>query len=251
MDFLNKIYNEDCLETMKRIPDGSIDLMLTDPPYGITQNSWDLAPDLSKIWMEWERILKPNGAWIFTASQPFASDLIMSRRVFFRYDLIWNKIGKATGFLNANKMPLRTHEHILVFYRTLPTYNPQKTSGNKNHSKGSHSRGKKQTNNNYGKFDQLFESEPTNDKFPLSVLNFNSVHPPIHPTQKPIDLMRWLILTYTNEKETVFDGYMGSGTTAIACIIEKRKFTGSELNNRYYELATKRIELELSQPKLF
>ena len=248
---LNKIYNEDCIETLKRIPDGCIDLLLQDVPYGLTQNDWDKMPNLSIIWEEWLRITKQNGAMVFTAQQPFTSDLIESKRELFRYDLIWYKQGKATGFLNANRMPLRIHEEIIVFYRKLPTYNPQKLKGKENHSKGSHSRGKKQTNNNYGDFDQSFESPPTDDKFPLSVVEFASVHPPIHPTQKPVDLMRWLIKTYTNEEETVFDGYMGSGTTAVACIKEKRNWIGSEISKEYCELAEKRIAVYLNQTTLF
>lgn len=237
-----KLLNEDCYETLMQLEDCSIDLLLQDPPYGVTKNQWDKAPDLAKMWQQWLRVIKPNGAIIFMAQQPFATDLINSQRKLFRYDLIWNKKGKAGGFLNANDMPMRTHEHILVFYRSLPTYNPQKTKGKPNNSKGSHHRGKKQTNNNYGKFDQSFESPPTNDKFPLSVLEFNRVHPPIHPTQKPIHLMRWLIRSYTNKGETVFDGYAGSGTTALACIEEDRNFIGSEINTKYFDTAMKYID---------
>lgn len=244
------LHNEDCYETLLRMEDGSVDMLLQDCPYGVTQNVWDKAPDLPKMWEQWLRVIKPNGAIVFTAQQPFVSDLIESQRSLFRYDIIWWKLGKATGFLNANRMPLRIHEHILVFYKQLPTYNPQKLKGKPNHSKGSHSRGKKQTNNNYGNFDQSFQSPPTDDKFPLSIVEFASVHPPIHPTQKPVDLMRWLIRTYTNENETVFDGYTGSGTTALACVDEKRNFIGSELEKKYYEMATELIENEKAQLKL-
>jgi site-specific DNA-methyltransferase (adenine-specific) len=242
--------NEDCIDTLKKINDASIDLILQDPPYGVTQNKWDIAPDLDLMWGEWLRVIKNNGAIIFTAQQPFVTDLINSQRNYFRYDLIWEKIGKATGFLNANRMPLRNHEHILVFYKNLPTYNPQKVKGNKNHRKGNNSRGKKQTNNNYGDFDQSFESEPTDDKFPLSVLSFKSVHPPEHPTQKPIDLMRWLIRTFTNEGSTVFDGYSGVGTTAVACLMENRNFIGAEISQDYHKLAIKRITEQQAQPTL-
>ena len=175
----------------------------------------------------------------------------MSNRKHFRYDLIWYKLGKSTGFLNANKMPLRSHEHIIIFYKELPTYNPQKVKGRPNHSKGSHSRGNKQTNNNYGTFDQTFQSPPIDDKFPLSVVEFASVHPPIHPTQKPVDLMRWLIKTYTNEGERIFDGYSGSGTTALACIKEKRSFIGSEMKKEYYDMAHKLIDEAQMQYSFF
>lgn len=245
-----KTYNECCKKTLSRLDDNSIDLMLTDTPYGVTQNKWDVLPDLSFMWKEWERVVKPNGAFIFTATMAFAAKLIMSNEKLFRYDLIWHKKGKSTGFLNANRMPLRSHELILVFYNKLPTYNPQKTKGRPNNSRGSHSRGKKQTNNNYGKFDQSYHSCPTNDKFPKSILEFKSVHPPIHPTQKPVDLFRWLIRTYTNKHNTVFDGYFGSGTTPIACIAEGRNFIGSELNEEYFKLADNRIKAKLAQPEL-
>ena len=159
------LHNQDCYETLCNLQDGSVDFLLQDPPYGVTQNEWDKIPDLAKMWEQWLRVVKPNGAIVFTAQQPFVSDLIESQRRLFGYDLIWYKQGKATGFLNANRMPLRIHEHILVFYKELPTYNPQKLKGKPNHSKGSHSRGKKQTNNNYGKFDQSFQS-------PQQTINF-------------------------------------------------------------------------------
>lgn len=240
----------DCLEMLREMPDGCVDLLLQDIPYGVTQNTWDAMPNLQLMWEQWLRVTKLNGAMIFTAQQPFTSDLINSQRKLFRYDLIWYKQGKATGFLNANRMPLRIHEEIIVFYRELPTYNPQKLKGRPNNSKGSNSRGKKQTNNNYGSFDQTFQSPPTDDKFPLSIIEIASVHPPIHPTQKPVDLMRWLIKTYTNEGEVVFDGYAGSGTTAVACEIENRVFCGAEVSPEYFDIANKRIAKEKSQLKI-
>jgi site-specific DNA-methyltransferase (adenine-specific) len=247
---VNKIYNEDCLETLKRLPDSSIDLMLTDPPYNVTRNEWDKPIDLDVLWLEWHRVVKPNGAIVITSQQPFTTDLINSNRKYFRYDLIWEK-SRCTGFLNANKMPMRSHEHILVFYKELPIFNPQKTKGNPNHiSNGKiSSKGK---NNNYGKFEQLARFR-TEDKFPKSVIYFEQNDPNviIHPTQKSLDLFRWLVLSYSNENDLVFDGYMGSGTTAMACIEENRRFLGSELNKEYYDKATKRIEIKQSQPSLF
>lgn len=234
------LYNEDCLETMKRIPDGSVDLLLQDTPFGCTQNEWDIKPNFAEMWPEWERIIKDNGAMIFFGTQPFASELILSRAGLFRYDLIWEK-DKSTGFLNANKMPLRSHEHILVFYKMLPTYNPQKTYGHKPSNKNGATK-KEQTN--YGKFDVVISGGST-ERQPKSVIYqnvHNSQHDIEHPTQKPVDLMRYLILTYSNKGDTVFDGYSGSGTTAHACLVEGRKFVGSELDKTYYEKSVKRLK---------
>jgi site-specific DNA-methyltransferase (adenine-specific) len=184
---------------------------------------------------------------IFFATQPFASELILSNQKNFRYDLIWYK-ALGTGFLNANKMPMRNHEHILVFYRKLPTYNPQKYVG-KMKDKGSK---ESRTTTNYGTF------KPTvsrNDEyFPQSVIDFSNgdrTSEADHPTQKPTALIRYLIQTFSNENDLVFDGYMGSGTTAHACILEKRNFIGAEMNKEYYEKSMKRLELELCQTKLF
>tara|TARA_R110002124_G_C8831077_1_gene504721 strand:+ start:181 stop:927 length:747 start_codon:yes stop_codon:yes gene_type:complete len=245
-----ELYNEDCFETMKRIETGSVDLLLQDTPFGCTQNEWDVKPDFAKMWIEWERITKPNAAMIFFGTQPFASELILSRAGLFRYDIIWQK-SRPTGFLNANKMPLRSHEIILVFYRTLPTYNPVMTKGKPNHvSNGKIS--KKTANNNYGNFGTTIQ-KLTDQKHPQSVIYFEQQDPNKldHPTQKPIDLIRYLIKTYSNEGDLVFDGYSGSGTTAEACIIEKRSFKGSELNKKYYDKSKKRIDLRMKQTVLF
>lgn len=242
--------NKDCLELLRDLPDGSVDLMLQDPPYGVTQNEWDKEPFLPLMWAEWERVLKPNGAWIFTAQQPFVSSLITSRAGFFKYDIIWEK-SRPTGFLNANRMPLRSHEHILVFYRQLPTYNPQMERGKPNHvANGKMS--KRTANNNYGDFGSTIQVA-TENKHPKSVIFFEQQDPNkiVHPTEKPVDLFRWLIKTYTNEGDTVFDGYSGSGTTALACIAEKRKFIGCELNADYYSIAQRRIKEESSKLVLF
>lgn len=245
-----QLYNEDCIQTMQRIEAGSIDLMLTDPPYGVTQNEWDKEPFLPLMWTEWERILKPNGAWVFTAQQPFVSRLITSRAGFFRYDIIWEK-SRPTGFLNANRMPLRSHEHIIVFYRQLPTYNPQMEKGKPNHvSNGKMS--KTNANNNYGDFGNTIQVA-TENKHPKSVIYFEQQDPNkiLHPTEKPVDLFRWLLRTYSNENDLVFDGYSGSGTTAAACVKEKRRFIGAEMSKEYFDKSVERLELLRSQPELF
>lgn len=244
---INKIYNEDCLETLKRLPDNSIDLLLQDPPFGVTQNEWDIKPNLQTMWQEWNRVSKDNTAMIFFATQPFASELILSNRTNFRYDIIWYK-ALGTGFLNANKMPMRNHEHILLFYRKLPTYNPQMEVGKKR-IKGSK---KNNSSSNYGNFKG--QTKVDDLYFPQSVVDFTNgdrTKENDHPTQKPLDLIRYLIVTYSNENDIVFDGYMGSGTTAHACILENRKFIGSEMQENYFKNSLKRIEAELSQPRLF
>lgn len=244
-----QLYNENCKETLKRLPDGSVDLMLQDTPFGVTQNDWDISPNFAEMWLEWERVLKPDGVWLFFGTLPFAASLISSRLGFFRYDIVWQK-DRPSGFLNANKMPLRSHELILVFYRSLPTYNPQKTQGHK--PSNINGRAKKEQTN-YGNFESIIKGNQT-DRHPTSVLKVN-VHNSqdgfIHPTQKPVKLIRWLIKTYSNKGETVFDGYSGSGTTAVACIKEQRNFIGSEINQDYFEKSIKRIEHEKSQLVLF
>ena len=241
------LYNEDCLETMAKIETGSVDLLLQDTPFGCTQNEWDIKPNFPVMWQEWERIIKDNGAMIFFGTQPFASELILSRSAFFRYDLIWFK-ALGSGFLNANKMPMRNHEHILVFYKKLPTYNPQMKIG-KMRTKGST---KSNTSTNYG--DYKGQTKVDDQYFPQSVLDFTNgdrTSESDHPTQKPLDLMRYLVRTYSNEGDLVFDGYSGSGTTAHACIKEGRKFLGSELNKEYYEKSVKRLHNAISQPEMF
>jgi DNA modification methylase len=249
-DYLNQVIQGDCLEVMGGIPDKSVDLVLTDPPYGCTHNEWDNRVNTSSLFSELWRIAKTNAPIIMTSREPFTSELILNQGKLFRYDLIWFKKGKATGFLNANKMPLRSHENILVFYQQLPIFHPQKTIGETNHSKGSHSRGKKQTNNNYGEFDQTFQGPPTTDKFPISVLEFNAVHPPIHPTQKPVELMQYLIKTYSDDGATILDPFFGSGTTGVAAKLLGRQFIGIEISEKYCEIARKRIDATLVNKKL-
>lgn len=252
MDFLNKIFNEDCYQTLQRLADGTVDLLLQDTPFGVTQNEWDIKPDFNLMWEQWNRVTKENGAMIFFATQPFASELILSNAKNFRYDLIWYK-ALGTGFLNANKMPMRNHEHILLFYRKLPTYNPQMGIGLRKKGNRKHDR----NGTNYGRFATEGTSNYFDDegkRFPQSVIDFSNgdrTSENDHPTQKPLDLIRYLVKTYSNENEIVFDGYMGSGTTAVACAVENRTYIGSELNTEYFEASTKRIQNETSQFKIF
>lgn len=247
-----QLYNQDCLDLLGEIDTGSVDLLLQDTPFGCTQNEWDIKPDFQVMWKQWERVIKDNGAMIFFGTQPFASELIFSRLELFRYDLIWYK-RLGSGFLNANKMPMRNHEHILIFYKSLPTYNPQKGTGNRKKFNRKHDR----NGTNYGRFATEGTTQPYDDegkRHPQSVIDISNgdrQNESEHPTQKPLDLIRYLIRTYSNENDLVFDGYSGSGTTAAACIKEKRRFIGSELSKEYFDKSVERLELLRSQPELF
>lgn len=244
---MHEFYNEDCLDTLKRCQDKSVQLLLQDPPFGVTQNEWDIAPDLPAMWPEWERVIADNGAMLFFATQPFATDLIASNRKLFRYDLIWYK-PLGTGFLNANRMPMRNHEYILVFYKSLPVYNPQMTVGKRRKKglKGS------SLSDNYGKFVPL--EKINNTYHPQSVIEFtngDNTKENDHPNQKPIDLIRYLILTYSNPGDLVFDGYLGSGTTLIASMEEGRQFIGAENKDSYFACILKRFDIQKAKQKLF
>ena len=255
---LDNIYNMDCLEGMKRIPDGTIDAVICDLPYGVLNGeseggSWDTIIPFEPLWAEYRRVCKPTAAIVLFAQGMFTADLMHSNPKMWRYNLIWKKGERVSGFLNASRMPLRNHEDIVIFYDKLPTYNPQMRTGFPNHTRG-HGGGKLK-NGCYGKFDPLARSEViTDEKFPLSIIDIereHDVNKQFHPTQKPVDLLRYLVLTYTNEGDTVLDNCMGSGTTAIACIKEKRHFIGFELNKEYFDKACKRIKVEQQQLSLF
>jgi site-specific DNA-methyltransferase (adenine-specific) len=240
---LNRIYQRDCLEGMRDIPDKSIDMILCDLPYGTTRNKWDSVIPFEPLWKHYERIIKDRGAIVLTAAQPFTSALVMSNPGLFKYDLVWEK-SQATGFLNAKKMPLRKHESILVFYKKLPTYNPQYSEGKPYVAKKSADKNK----GNYGKFsDNITVSDGR--RYPVSVLPFKNGGKTHHPTQKPVKLFEYLIRTYSNEGEIVLDNCMGSGTTAVAAIRSNRKFIGFELEPEYVEIANKRISDELKTIK--
>ena len=238
----NRIHNGDCLQLMKEIPAKSVDMILCDLPYGTTQNKWDSVIPLDLLWAEYERVIKDNGAIVLFGAQPFTSELVMSNPKLFRYSLVWEK-NKSTGFLNANKMPLRIHEDILVFYKKLPTYNPQKTTGHKPANRYT-----KHTSDgtNYGKTKKGIKGGGQTDRHPTSVLKFpvmnNDNDSKFHPTQKPVPLYEWLIQSYTNEGETVLDNCSGAGTLAFACLNQNRNFICIEQNEEYYEESVKRLE---------
>ena len=277
----NEIIQGDCLEIMKEIPDGSIDMICCDLPYEVLHKNnphaqWDRLIPFEPLWEQYERIIKDNGAILLFAQGMFTAKLMLSNPRLWRYNLIWDKC-RVTGFLNANRMPLRCHEDICVFYKSLPVYNPQYIDGKPNHSRGT---GKhKKTNNCYGKYvettgnavdttavgkrdyqgrtyervPRVETTVPEGKKLPRSIIQIKKEHEStvFHPTQKPVELLRWLIRTYTNEGSIVLDNCCGSGTTAIAAIREKRKFICIEKDPKYFEIAEKRIKEEMREPRFF
>ena len=238
-----KLYNADCSEAMSELKDRSIDMILTDLPYGLTRNSQDVTIAFDKLWSQYERIIKDGGCIALFAQGLFYIDLVNSNRKLFRYDLVWNK-RLVSGFLNARKMPLRQHEQIAIFYKKLPTYNPQFSKGKPLHAKGNVKQGTIPKNNNYG---AMVVTEnlraDSRDKYPTSILSFDKVHPSIakHRTEKSIPLLEYLLRTYTNEGDLVLDSCMGSGTTGVACLNTGRRFIGMEIDKEQFEIATKRI----------
>ena len=234
----------DCLELMKDIPDKSIDLILCDLPYGTTRNSWDEVIPFDKLWAQYNRIIKDNGAILLFAQGKFYINLVNSNMKMFRYDLVWDK-ELVSGFLNAKRMPLRRHEQVAVFYKHLPTYNPQFTQGKPLHSKGTSYKEKELTNNNYGDFKATNDDRAgSTEKYPISIMKFQKPHPSVcvHPTEKPVALLEYLVKTYTNEGDVVLDNCMGSGSTGVACQNTNREFIGMELDEDYYKLACERIK---------
>ena len=227
----------DCLERMKEIPDGSVDMILADPPYGTTACKWDTVIPLDKMWEQLKRIIKPSGAIVMTASQPFTTALIGSNLKDFRYCLVWEKT-IATNFMVLKKQPAKKHEDICVFYRSQPTYNPQMEAGIPYSDKP-----RKRTVGVHGGAETTkaaIINEGT--RYPSSIQKFsNGNNGTVHPTQKPVALMEYLIKTYTQEGETVLDFVMGSGTTGIACKNTGRKFIGIEKDAGYFEIAKQRL----------
>ncbi len=238
-----QLYKGDCLKIMPSIADKSVDMILCDLPYGATKNINDKRLDFVPLWREYKRIVKDNGCIALFAQGEFYIDLTHSNKRMFRYDLVWDKV-LTTGFLNAKRMPLRQHEQIAIFYKKLPTYNPQFTQGKPLHGKGVAYKTKELTNNNYGKFNATDDTRKgVTDKYPTSILRFAKSHPSVakHITEKPIALLEYLIKTFTNENETVLDNCMGSGSTGVACVNTNRNFIGIELNDVHFENAKKRI----------
>ena len=234
-----KLLQGDCLELMKDIPDKSIDLILCDLPYGTTHNKWDNVIPMEPLWEQYNRIIKEHGAIVLFSQMPFGASLIMSNPKMFRYEWIWEK-NQAVGFLNAKKMPLRKHENILVFYKHLPTYNPQ---GLIKLDEPIQEEGRANRNGkNYGVADKSFIRTHTN--YPTDIITF-SKDAGYHPTQKPVDLLEYLIKTYTNEGDVVLDNCMGSGSTGVACKNTNREFIGMELDEKYFKVACERLGIQV------
>lgn len=248
---MQQLYHGDCLEVMKKLDAKSIDMILCDLPYGITaRNKWDEVIPFEPLWKEYNRITKDNAAIVLFGAGMFTAKLMMSNPKMWRYNLIWEKT-QPTGFLNANRMPLRSHEDICVFYKKLPTYNPQKTTGHERKvSKATHKVGSK-LSTDYGVYG--FADYDSTERFPRSILEYpeemdsiltcskDTQQTALHPTQKPVALLEWLIRTYTNGGATILDNCMGSGSTGVACMNTGRNFIGIELDPEYYSVALKRI----------
>lgn len=241
---LDHIYNMDCLEGMKLIPDGSVDAIICDLPYGTTDNQWDSIIPLDQLWAQYKRIIKKDGAIVLFAQCPFDKILGCSNLAWLKYEWIWEK-EMGTGFLNAKYAPMKNHENILVFYQKHPTYNPQMRKGEPYKCK----RGSASTN--YANKNTDVVTISNGERYPLTILRFDRDRDAFHPTQKPVDLLRYLVKTYTNWGDTILDNCMGSGTTAVACIKEKRHFIGFELNKEYYDKACQRIDAAQRQLTLF
>jgi len=239
------LYEGDCLEIMPTLPDKSINLILSDLPYGITsRNKWDVVIPFDKLWEQYERVIRDSGVIILTASGLFTADLMKSNKSIWRYNLVWEKT-TPTGFLNANRMPLRIHEDILVFYKSLPTYNPQKTTGHpRKVSTAKHKINCKETSNysNHG-----LTTYDSTDRFPTSVLKFptDKQKKSLHPTQKPVSLFEYLINTYTNAGDTVLDNCAGSGTTGVAAERCGRHSIMIEKEPQYCEIIRNRMKESL------
>jgi len=241
-----ELHQGDCLEVMKSIPDNSVDMILADPPYGTTACKWDTIIPFEPMWANLKRIVKPNGAIVLTASQPFTSALVMSNVKMFKYDWTWQK-PKGTGHLNAKKMPMRDKEDVLVFYASQCTYNPQMTSGTAYKNKAGDPTKSTSMTESYGAYTNK-RTDNLGTRYPKQVLAMPVVERgSVHPTQKSVELMEYLIKTYTNEGETVLDFTMGSGTTGVAAANTGRRFIGIELEQKYFDIAAER----LSQGMLF
>ena len=243
-----KLYQGDCLELMKNIEDKSINCIICDLPYGVTsKNKWDTIIPYEPLWKEYKRIIKDNGPIILFGQDKFTAKTMLSNEKMHRYNLIWNKV-LTSGFLNAGRMPLREHEDIMIFYKKLPTYNPQFTEGKPLHGMGEKFKKVKNNNNNYNDFNSCnnpsANREGDTKKYPKSILTFPrpASSKMLHPTEKPVELLEYLIKTYSNENDVILDNCMGSGSTGVACLNTNRRFIGIELDEKYFNIAKDRLE---------
>jgi len=235
---INKVHLGDCLELMRVIPDGSIDMILCDLPYGTTQCKWDTVIPFDKLWAQYNRITKENGAIVLTASQPFTSVLIASNLKNYRFNFIYEKT-KATGFLGAKKRPLNNYEDVAVFYKKQPSYNPQMTAAEKIYKRGEVKRKKSDC---YGE-EKDFKQSDSGLRYPKRIIRFENANTRniVHPTQKPVALFEYLIKTYTNEGDVVLDNCAGSGTTGEACINTNRNYILMEKEEKYFDIINDRL----------
>lgn len=242
---LDTIYNMDCIDGMKSLPDKSIDMILCDLPYGTTQCKWDVIIPFADLWEQYKRIIKDNGAIVLTSAQPFTSLLISSNIELFKYNWIWEK-SKATGYLNSKKRPMVAHEDVLVFAKKQTKYNPQMVQGEPYYKGKAH-----RPTDVYGEQKEILVENKDGLRYPRTVQYFKTAESEgkvYHPTQKPISLFEYLIKTYTDEGDVVLDNCMGSGTTAIACKNTNRHYIGYEKDEKYFNIINERIS-ELSKIK--
>lgn len=236
------LHHGDCLEVMRGIASGSVDLILCDLPYGTTQNKWDSIIPLDALWSQWNRLLRNGGAVVLTATQPFSSILVLSNLPDFKYEWVWRK-SRVTGVLNAKHQPLRQHEVVLVFCKGKTIYNAQGVVDCNKRAGTGRASGKVASSTNYGAITPTADGsyQQTQTNWPRSILDIPSVGNTVHPTQKPVALMEYLIRTYTNEGDTVLDNCLGSGTTGVAALASGRRFIGIERDPEYFAIASKRI----------
>ena len=246
-----QLIHGDCLEKMKDIPDKSIDMILCDLPYGTTACKWDVVIPFEPLWAQYKRLIKDNGAIVLTASQPFTSALVMSNPKMFRYEWVWIK-AKPSNFLMGKKQPMKYTENILIFYKKQPTYNPimikRDEKNKRNNKKCGYLKYEALGLNEDNKYADRLKAGMNDYIYPRNYLYFsqNTKVKYVHPTQKPVALLEYLIKTYTLEGETVLDNCAGSGSTAIACLNTNRNFIGIEKDDKYFEIAKKRIEEHLT-----
>ena len=235
----NIIYNGDCIEGMKILPDNSVDMVLTDPPYGTTCNKWDTVVDMDVFWKEIKRVTKKNSAILIFTQMPFTATVVMSNPKMFRYEWICEK-ANATGFLNARRMPMKCHENVLVFYGKLPVYHPIMEHG-KPYRRGLEDK----NSSNYNAVKRIRSENTTGTRFPRDVLKVSwrsAFGKTLHPTQKPVSLCEYFIKTYSNKGDIILDPFIGSGTTAVAAINTERKYIGFEKEEEYFDIAQNRLE---------
>lgn len=229
-----KLYNNDCLKILPTLPDHSVDMVLADLPFGSTRNEWDHIIPMDQLWEQYKRLLKVGGVVALFGDEPFSSKLRLSNPKWYRYDWYWIK-NRWSGFLNAKRMPLKAVETISIFYPKLPLYNPQMLSGKPYKAKND------TKSNNWGSYKTGWVTNNKGTRYPVNAIHFNKLAKTIHPTQKPVDLLEYLIKTYTNENMTVLDNTMGSGSTGVACKNLNRNFIGIEKDPDYFKLAEERI----------